>query len=264
MKNLERRVFIVTGGASGLGEATARKLVAAGSRVVLIDLNEQRGKQLASELGGDRHVLFVKANIIDEKQVQQAIECALSHFGDGFYLSGAINCAGVADAKTVVSEKRGPYPLQDFKRVIDINLIGSFNILRLVAQQLIKQQEPDFDDGERGVFINVASVAAFEGQIGQAAYSASKGAIVSMALPIARELSKYKIRVVTIAPGIFSTPMLDAMPEKVRTSLARQVPYPSRFGSGEEFAETVLFILECQYINAETLRLDGAVRMSAM
>ena len=247
-------VFLIPGGASGLGAATARHLVAAGGKVVIADLNQQDGEKFAASLGG--HARFVVADVTDEAQVQQAVDAAVTAFGA---LHGLINCAGVAPAERVLG-RDGPHRLETFSRVIGVNLIGSFNALRLAANAMTGN--PPTADGERGVIINTASVAAFEGQIGQAAYSASKGGIVAMALPVARELARFGIRVMTIAPGIFDTPMLQGMSAEIRASLGAQVPFPSRLGQPEEYARLAAFIIENPMLNAEVIRLDGALRMA--
>jgi len=248
-------VFLIPGGASGLGAATARHLVAAGGKVVIADLNQQAGEKFAASLGG--HARFVVADVTDEAQVQQAVDAAVTAFGA---LHGLINCAGVAPGERVLG-RDGPHRLATFSRAIGVNLIGSFNALRLAAGAMTGN--PPTADGERGVIINTASVAAFEGQIGQAAYSASKGGIVAMALPIARELARFGIRVVTIAPGIFDTPMLAGMSAEIRASLGAQVPFPSRLGQPEEYARLTAFIIENPMLNAAVIRLDGAIRMAA-
>ena len=248
-------VFLIPGGASGLGAATARQLAAAGGKVVIADLSQQAGEKLAASLGTNAR--FAVADVTNEAQVQQAIDAAVKTFGT---LHGLVNCAGVAPGERVIG-KHGPHRLETFSRVININLIGSFNCLRLAAQ--VMTGNPPNSDGERGVIINTTSIAAFEGQIGQAAYSASKGGIVAMALPIARELARFGIRVMTIAPGIFDTPMLAAMSEEVRASLGAQVPFPSRLGQPEEYARLAAFIIENPMLNAEVIRLDGGIRMAA-
>ena len=248
-------VFLIPGGASGLGAVTAKNLVAAGGKVLLADLNCEAGEKFAAALGGQAK--FVVADVTSETQVQQAVDAAVQNFGA---LHGLVNCAGVAPGERVVG-KSGPHKLESFSRVININLVGSFNALRLAANAMAKNA-PNAD-GERGVIINTASVAAFEGQIGQAAYSASKGGIVAMALPIARELAKIGIRVMTIAPGIFDTPMLQGMSEEIRASLGAQVPCPSRLGQPEEYTRLAAFIIENPMLNAEVIRLDGASRMTA-
>ncbi len=247
--------FLIPGGASGLGAATARQLVDGGGRVVLADLNAAAGEAFAKSLGTSAR--FVETDVTNEAQVQRAVDTAVKTFGA---LHGLINCAGVAPAERVLG-RNGPHALDAFSRIININLVGSFNVLRLTAQAMTANA-PNAD-GERGIIINTASVAAFEGQIGQAAYSASKAGVAAMALPIARELTRVGIRVMTIAPGIFDTPMLAAMPEDVRASLGAQVPFPSRLGKPEEYARLAVFIIENPMLNAETIRLDGAIRMAA-
>jgi 3-hydroxyacyl-CoA dehydrogenase/3-hydroxy-2-methylbutyryl-CoA dehydrogenase len=264
MRSVENKTFLVTGGASGLGEATVRRLVQEGANVIILDMNSTLGNKLYEELrneSGSRGIraYFLECNVLKEEDVKRAIEFAVDKFGD---IHGAINCAGVASAVRVIS-KKGPFPLKTFETVMNINVAGTFNVIRLVADRIAKQ-EPVNEDGERGIFVNVASIAAFEGQIGQAAYSASKGAIVSMTLPIARELSAYGIRVNTIAPGIFWTPMLANLSEKVRESLGKQIPFPQRLGKPEEFADLVVFLIKNSMMNGETVRLDGGIRMSAL
>jgi NAD(P)-dependent dehydrogenase (short-subunit alcohol dehydrogenase family) len=248
-------VFLIPGGASGLGAATAKHLAAAGGSIVLADLNRQAGKTLAASLGP--RVRFAIADVTNETQVRQAVDVAVDTFGA---LHGLVNCAGIAPGERVVG-KDGPHRLESFSRTININLIGSFNCLRLAAQAMTGNTPNN--DGERGVIINTASVAAFEGQIGQAAYSASKGGVAAMALPIARELARFGIRVMTVAPGIFDTPMLQGLSEEVRASLGAQAPFPSRLGQPEEYARLVAFIIENPMLNAEVIRLDGALRMTA-
>ena len=247
-------VFLIPGGASGLGAATARHLVAAGGKVVIADLNQQAGDKFAASLGANAR--FVIADVTSEMQVQQAVDATVKTFGA---LHGLINCAGVAPGERVLG-RDGPHRLETFSRAIGVNLIGSFNALRLAAGAMTGNTPTA--DGERGVIINTASIAAFEGQIGQAAYSASKGGIVAMALPIARELARFGIRVVTIAPGIFDTPMLAGMSAEIRASLGAQVPFPSRLGQPDEYARLAAFIIENPMLNAEVIRLDGAIRMT--
>ena len=248
-------VFLIPGGASGLGAATAQHFAAAGGKVVIADLDQQAGEKFAAGLGANAK--FAVADVTDEAQVQQAVDTAIKTFGT---VHGLINCAGIAPGERVLG-KNGPHRLETFSRAININLIGSFNALRLAAQ-VMAGNTPN-SDGERGVIINTTSIAAFEGQIGQAAYSASKGDIVAMALPIARELARFGIRVMTIAPGIFDTPMLQGMSEEVRASLGAQVPFPSRLGQPDEYARLAAFIIENPMLNAEVIRLDGAIRMAA-
>ena len=251
---IERSVFLVTGGASGLGAATARLLVKHGARVVVADLNEVGGHALTSELG--EHCRFAKVNVSDEADVRQAIALAVSNYGG---LHGAINCAGVANAVKVLG-KEGPQALDVFARVININLIGNFNVVRLAAEAMA--QQPPNDEGERGVLINTASIAAYDGQIGQASYAASKAGVVGMTLPIARELARHGIRIVTIAPGLFETPLMSSLPQEALESLGRSVPFPSRLGRPAEFAQLVQSIIENPMLNGETIRLDGALRMA--
>ncbi len=252
---IQNHNFLVTGGASGLGAATARMLVAAGGKVVIADLNEASGKALAAELGAKAR--FVATDVADEGSAQAAVKLARDTFGA---LHGLVNCAGIAPAEKVLG-KEGPHRLASFAKAIQVNLAGAFNMLRLAAQAM-SANEPNAH-GERGVIVNTASVAAFDGQIGQAAYSASKGGIVAMTLPIARELSRFGIRVMTIAPGIMETPMLLGMPQEVQNSLGRMVPFPSRMGKPEEFAGLVRHIIDNPYLNGEVIRLDGAIRMGA-
>jgi len=253
--NIENKVFFVSGGASGLGLATAKMIIENDGSVVLADVNSEIGKQSQKELG--EKALFIAADVTDEAQVKNAITKGITKFGT---LHGAINCAGIAPAERVLGRK-GLHRLTTFQKVVNVNLIGSFNVLRLAAD-VIQNNEPD-KGGERGILINTASVAAFDGQIGQAAYAASKGGIVSMTLPIAREFSRMGIRVLAIAPGIFETPMLAGMPEEVRTSLGQQVPFPSRLGRPDEYASLVKQMIENQMLNGEVVRLDGAIRMTA-
>lgn len=253
--NIKDSVFVVTGGASGLGEACVRQLVKENAKVVIFDLQVELGEKLASELGAG--CLFAKTDVTSPESAQTAIAKAVETYGK---INGAINCAGVGVASKVFSEK-GPHPLKDFSRVVEINLIGTFNVIRLAVEQMVKNT-PDAG-GERGVIINTASAAAFDGQIGQAAYSASKGGIVSMTLPIARECADYGIRVVTIAPGLFDTPMLASLPQKVRDALGQSVPFPRRLGSPLEYAMLARHIIENPMINGEVIRLDGALRMAA-
>ncbi|MFQ5433742.1 MAG: 3-hydroxyacyl-CoA dehydrogenase [Anaerolineae bacterium] len=251
---LQGRTFIVSGGSSGLGAAVARRFVVAGANVVIMDLNEEGGEKIASELGDA--VQFKRTDVTGEVDVQAAVDTAVSQFGG---LHGAVNCAGIAIAAKVISS-RGIHDLGWFSKVITVNLVGSFNVIRLAAAQMA-ENEPN-DGGERGVIINTASVAAFDGQIGQAAYSASKGGVVGMTLPIARELARYGIRVMTIAPGIFDTPMLAGLPEPARISLGQQVPFPSRLGNPDEYAALAQHIVENAMLNGEVIRLDGAIRMA--
>jgi len=250
---IKDKVFLVTGAGSGLGAATACALVEAGAKVVMADLNRAAGEKLASELGAG--ACFVETDVANEASATNAIQVAVSTFGG---LQGLVNCAGVAPAEKVLG-KEGPHRLESFSRVININLVGTFNMIRLAADAMQKG-EPDAG-GERGVIVNTASVAAYEGQLGQAAYAASKGGIVALTLPVARELARYGIRVVTIAPGIMETPMLLGMPAEVQESLGKMVPFPSRMGKPSEYASLVKHIAENTYLNGEVIRLDGAIRM---
>ena len=247
--------FLITGGGSGLGAACARTFVGAGARVVIADLNMAAGNALAEELGAQAR--FVPADVTGEASMARAVATAADEFGP---LRGAINCAGIAIAERVIG-REGPHALDSFARTIGINLIGTFNVIRLTAAALAAN-EPLDPSGERGVIINTASVAAFDGQIGQAAYSASKGGVAAMTLPIARELARSGIRVVTIAPGIFDTPMLAGLPEAARASLGQQVPFPSRLGRPTEYAALARHIVENEMLNGEVIRLDGAIRMA--
>ncbi|NLU11669.1 MAG: 3-hydroxyacyl-CoA dehydrogenase [Gammaproteobacteria bacterium] len=245
--------FVITGGASGLGAATAEHLVAQGAAVVLLDINQTAVEAQAQRLG--RNALGLACDICDVEQVQQALAAALKQFGA---LHGLINCAGIVGAQRILG-RQGPHDLDDFARVLNINVIGSFNMLRLAAQ-VLASNEPN-TQGERGVIINTASIAAYDGQLGQAAYAASKGAIVSLTLPAARELAALGIRVMTIAPGIFETPMMAGMTEDVRASLSAAVPFPARLGKPEEYAALAQHIIENSMLNGEVIRLDGALRM---
>lgn len=250
---LQGSIALVTGGASGLGEATVRRFVAQGARVAILDINSATGTALAEELGDAAH--FIKTDVSVESDVFNAVNEVARVFGT---LHIAVNCAGIATAERVLG-KEVPLQLSRFERVIQVNLVGTFNVIRLAAS-VMAQNEPNAG-GERGVIINTASVAAYEGQIGQAAYSASKGGIVSMTLPIAREFARMGVRVVTIAPGIFDTPLLAALPEAARQSLGQQVPFPPRVGRPEEYAHLAQAIVENEMINGECIRLDGAIRM---
>jgi NAD(P)-dependent dehydrogenase (short-subunit alcohol dehydrogenase family) len=247
--------FIVTGGGSGLGAATVRALVEAGGRVTIADLNIQAGEEIAREFGSD--ACFVKADVTDGGEGAAVVRAAIEAFGS---LRGLVNCAGVAPAEKVIG-RDGPHRLESFARTVSINLIGTFNMIRLAAAA-IQTTEPDAE-GERGVIVNTASVAAFDGQIGQAAYAASKGGVAAMTLPIARELARHGIRVVSIAPGIFETPMMADMPAEVQAALGKSVPFPPRLGRPAEFAGLVRHILENNMLNGEVIRLDGALRMGA-
>ena len=246
-------VFVVTGGASGLGGATAAMIVAQGGKVILADVNADAGKAHAASLGAAAQ--FLKCDVTREEDGKAVIDAALA----AGTLRGLVNCAGIAIGQKTVG-RDGPHPLDAFQRVIMINLVGTFNMIRLAATAMARQDP--LPNGERGVIVNTASVAAFDGQVGQAAYSASKGGVVGMTLPIARDLSRDGIRVMTIAPGIFETPMLMTMPQDVRDSLGKQVPFPSRLGKPDEYANLVKSIMENEMLNGETIRLDGAIRMA--
>src|SRR6266516_1585027 len=255
---LEDKGVLVTGGASGLGEACVRLLSQAGAKVVIADLNSDAGIALSTEHSHTGFsTLFVKTDVTDEESMRAAVRDALETFGS---LHVLINCAGIGIAERVVG-KNGPHDLRSFSKVIQVNLIGTFNAIRLVAAEMA-ENVPN-EEGERGVIINTASVAAFDGQIGQAAYSASKGGIVGMTLPIARELARFGIRVMTIAPGLFDTPLLAGLPEPARMSLGQQVPFPQRLGRPGEYAALAKHIVENQMLNGEVIRLDGGIRMQA-
>jgi len=247
------RTFLVTGGASGLGAATARRLAAAGGKVVISDINAEQGARLAAELGSSAS--FVSTDVTDGAQVGQAVAAAREKFGA---LHGAISCAGIAPGERILG-RSGPHSLDSFRRTVEINLVGTFNLLRLAAQAM-EMNTPDAE-GERGVIINTASVAAFDGQIGQAAYSASKAGVAGLTLPAARELARCGIRVMAIAPGVFETPMVAAFTPELKQSLAAQVPFPPRLGRPEEYAALVEHIIVNTMLNGEVIRLDGALRM---
>ncbi|MDP2495124.1 SDR family oxidoreductase [Shimia thalassica] len=248
---IENTCAVITGGASGLGKATARHFAAHGAKVALFDLNEDLGEKVAKEIGGTFH----KTDVTDEASVQASITAAKAAMGT---ITAAVNCAGIAPAATTIG-KKGPHPLDVFQKTIDINLVGSFNVARLAAE-VIAQNEPA-EDGARGVIINTASIAAMDGQRGQAAYAASKGGIVGLSLPMARDLAKAGIRVMAIAPGIFLTPMLMGLPQEVQDQLAQDVTCPKRLGRPEEYAQLAKFIVESGYLNGEVIRIDGALRM---
>jgi NAD(P)-dependent dehydrogenase (short-subunit alcohol dehydrogenase family) len=251
---LDQVKAVVTGGASGLGFAVAKHLVARGAKVALLDVNDDKGNASAKELGAS--AAYFRADVTSESEIAATLKNAQGQLGG---LNTVVNCAGVLGAGRVLG-KEGPMPLKTFAMTVTINLIGSFNVAKAAAD--LMQHNVPGEDGERGVIVNTASVAAYEGQIGQAAYSASKGGVIAMALPMAREFARIGVRVMTIAPGVFHTPMVDGMPEQVYQSLCAQVPYPSRLGKPEEYADTVAFILQNRYLNGETIRIDGAVRLA--
>ena len=251
--DLTNKVVIVTGGASGLGQVTCQELAKKGAKIVAFDLNEQAGEALVDSLSSP--ALFVKVNVTDEASVAAGIKKAVDTFGA---IDACINCAGIAPGGKTVG-RNGALPLEKFSQVININLIGTFNVLRLAAEQMANN-EPD-ENGERGVIINTASVAAFDGQVGQSAYSASKGGIVAMTLPIARDLAPLGIRIMTIAPGIFDTPLMKGMSDEIRDPLIKMVQSPKRFGDPVEYADLAAHIISNRYLNGEVIRLDGAIRM---
>ncbi len=250
--NIKGRVALVTGGASGLGLATVRRFVGDGARVVIVDLPSSDGQVVAKELGDG--VVFVGADVTDEDEVQAGVDAA-TEFGE---LAVTVNCAGIGNAIRVIG-KSGTFPLADFRKIIEVNLVGTFNVLRLAAAAMTASPT---DEEERGVILNTASVAAFDGQIGQAAYAASKGGVVGMTLPIARDLAQHKIRVNTIAPGLFRTPLFAALPDGAIESLGSQVPHPSRLGDPDEYASLVAHIVSNPMLNGETIRLDGSIRLA--
>ena len=253
--DIRNSISVVTGGASGLGEACVRDLVDEGGKAAIFDFAEERGEKIASELGDA--VTFCRTDITNETDVRAAIEKTIEAFGA---IHIAVNCAGVGIPAKVLG-KEGPMSMDHFNKVVQINLMGTMNVVRLAAEKMVKNQGNG--DGEKGVVINVASVAAFDGQIGQAAYSASKAGVAGMTLPIAREFAEYGIRVMTVAPGIFRTPMLMGLPENVQEALGKMVPFPNRLGEPTEFAALVRHIVENRMLNGEVIRLDGAIRMAA-
>ncbi len=253
--NIPGRVFLVSGGCSGLGAATVSMLASAGAKIVVADIAKNSGTKTLGMSNSD--VVFVQADVTSEIDIQDAVNAAMSNFGS---LNGAICCAGIAPGERILG-KAGTHSLATFTRAIQVNLIGTFNVIRLAAEAICKIQEGE--DGERGVIICTSSIAAYEGQIGQAAYAASKGGVASMTLPIARELARFGIRVATIAPGVFDTAMLAGMPESVRESLRNQVPFPRRLGKPQEYATLVRHIIENPMLNGVVIRLDGAMRMAS-
>lgn len=258
---IEQHSFLVTGGASGLGEAVVRAIVAQGGKVVIADLNESAGQALTDELGANSR--FVRCDITSGEEVQAAVDMAERAFGG---LQGSINCAGIAVVQKLLDRENQPADLEAFSRGVHINLVGSFNVARLVAASIAKRvaantKADSAQNADNGIIINTASIAAFDGQVGQASYSSSKAGVVGLTLPLARELSRYGIRVMTIAPGVFATPMMDTIPEKAREQLEASVPYPKRLGAPNEFAKLVTHIIDNAYLNGEVIRLDGAIRM---
>lgn len=252
--DISGKIALVTGGASGLGAATVKTILAAGGRAMIVDLNEPLGTKLASELGSNTR--YVRADVSSAADAERAVKAVVDAFG-GLHI--CVNCAGIGDPQRIVS-KEGPADLERFKKVIQVNLIGTFNVARLAAWEMSRNNPGP--DGERGVIINTASVAAYDGQIGQAAYSASKGGIVALTLPLARDLSGLGVRVMTIAPGLFDTPLLARLPEDVKASLGAMVPFPRRLGRPEEYAQLAKQIIENPMLNGEVIRLDGAIRMA--
>ena len=256
---IEQHSFLVTGGASGLGESVVRAIVGQGGKVVIGDLNESTGQALVNELGDN--VRFVRCDVTSGDEVQAAVELAEKEFGG---LQGSINCAGIAVVQKLLDRENNPADLDAFSRGVNINLVGSFNVARLVAASIAKRivnSSGVEKNADNGVIINTASIAAFDGQVGQASYSSSKAGVVGLTLPLARELARHGIRVMTIAPGVFATPMMETIPEKAREQLEAGVPYPKRLGNPNEFAKLVMHIIDNAYLNGEVIRLDGAIRM---
>lgn len=258
---IKENSFLVTGGASGLGEAVVRAIVAQGGKVVIADLNETVGSALVAELGDNTR--FVRCDVTSGDEVQAAVDTAEKEFGG---LQGSINCAGIAVVQKLLDRENNPADLDQFSRGVIINQVGSFNVARLVAASIAKRVaanvNPDSEqNADNGIIINTASIAAFDGQVGRASYASSKAGVVGMMLPLARELTRHGIRVMTIAPGVFATPMMESLPEKARTQLESAVPYPKRLGAPNEFAKLVTHIIDNAYLNGEVIRLDGAIRM---
>ena len=260
--HIEDKSFLVTGGASGLGEAVVRAIIAQGGKVVIADLNESAGQVLVGELGDSAR--FIRCDVTSSEEVQAAVEMAEKAFGG---LKGSINCAGIAVVQKLLDRDNNPADLDAFSRGVNINLVGSFNVARLVAASIASRVAAEKESSntekniDQGIIINTASIAAFDGQVGQASYASSKAGVVGLTLPLARELSRHGIRVMTIAPGVFATPMMNAIPEKAREQLEAGVPYPKRLGEPSEFAKLVLHIIDNSYLNGEVIRLDGAIRM---
>ncbi|WP_230659014.1 SDR family NAD(P)-dependent oxidoreductase [Psychrobacter sp. I-STPA10] len=259
---LQGKTFIVTGGASGLGAATTRELVDNGANVVIADLNEEKGQALASELG--QAAQFVRCDVTSSDEVQQAVDTAEKEFGE---LYGSVNCAGIVVVQKLLDRENNPADLDKFAKGVQVNLVGTFNVARLVAASIAKRvaaaggvDNPE-SNTDQGVIINTASIAAFDGQVGQGSYASSKAGVVGLTLPLARELARHGIRVMTVAPGIFNTPMMQSLPEKAKVQLESSVPYPKRLGSPQEFAQLICHIISNAYLNGEVIRLDGAIRM---
>lgn len=252
---INQHTFLVTGGASGLGQATVEHLVSLGARVVIADLNEQSGAAMVANLGADK-VAFSRCDVTSGDDVQKAVDTALEQFGG---LQGVVNCAGIVVIQKLLDRDLNPADLETFARGININLVGTFNVARLAAAAMAKL--PALEDGERGVIINTASIAAFDGQVGQGSYASSKSGVVGLGLPLARELVRHGIRVMTVAPGVFGTPMANEIPEKARIALEESVPFPKRLGKPSEFARLVAHIIENTYLNGEVIRVDGGIRM---
>ena len=262
---IEQHSFLVTGGASGLGESVVRAIIAQGGKVIIADLNESAGQALVDELGDN--ALFSRCDITSGDEVQAAVDMAEKEFGG---LQGSINCAGIAVVQKLLDRENNPADLESFSRGVNINLVGSFNVARLVAAGIAKRVAANIptegnadsvDNADNGIIINTASIAAFDGQVGQASYASSKAGVVGLTLPLARELARHGIRVMTIAPGVFATPMMETIPEKAREQLESAVPYPKRLGNPNEFAKLVMHIIDNAYLNGEVIRLDGAIRM---
>ncbi|PID13866.1 3-hydroxyacyl-CoA dehydrogenase [Sporosarcina sp. P34] len=253
--DINNKVAIITGGASGLGHSTARNLVARGAKVMIFDVNEENAQKVCDELG--KNSFYATVDVTDESSVRAGIEKAMNHFGA---IHICVNCAGVGTPQKTLG-RSGPALLENFKKVVDINLNGTFNVLRLAAQEMVKNDRLT-DSGEKGIIVNTASVAAFDGQMGQAAYGASKAGIAGMTLPVARDLSGHGIRINTIAPGLFRTPLAETLDQKVIDKLEQSVEFPKRLGKPDEYASLVLFMIENEYINGEVIRLDGGIRMS--
>ena len=256
---IEQHSFLVTGGASGLGEAVVRAIVAKGGKVVIADLNESAGNALVNELGDNAR--FVRCDVTSGDDVQAAVAMAEKAFGG---LQGSINCAGIVVVQKLLDRENNPADLESFSRGVNINLVGSFNVARLVAASIAKRvaaKSSDEANVDQGIIINTASIAAFDGQVAQASYASSKAGVVGLTLPLARELARHGIRVMTIAPGVFATPMMQSIPEKAREQLEAGVPYPKRLGAPDEFAKLVIHIIDNAYLNGEVIRLDGAIRM---